>query len=456
MPIRGEIRGSAFFVGGPMDGKETAVLTEAVESASSQVAGLLAAHPEKWEKAATVHRGRRRRKAEIAKEFIDHPDGMFFILDSSGLALPLGTEKEFLPEGTEIDVPLDGQITVDDTYAVVVFTDRGPIAKTFRAESIFRARAQAQIMAAEFGQRVSLARVVGKLPGGELLFQGMEFIDFVSEVGKQKPTKTEIQTLIFDKKRFPTAADAKRWARENDFKAGGVDETENSFRLRQRDPGDFQPGSFRTISLTEGVKAVIGRPKKEKGTLSATEEDLVQVLQEVEESFRVSSETDRFALARGGISGLGAGVGAALSALEVVRKETEVGTARFEAIAAIVRKDEMRQIVYGTVYKPREEDAHGDFMSEAEVEEMAHKFLMRYRHDPTSGVDQQHDSVVRNVDVVESFIARKGDPDFPEGAWVMAVKIHDKALWEQILNGEITGFSFAGVARNVVDHPETA
>jgi len=81
----------------------------------------------------------------------------------------------------------------------------------------------------------------------------------------QDPTK--IQTLIFAKSVF-TEAEAKAWAKKHDFKSGDVDETEHSFRLRQRDPGEFQKGSFRTITLTDGVKAVIGRPKSETAAMA--------------------------------------------------------------------------------------------------------------------------------------------------------------------------------------------
>ena len=71
---------------------------------------------------------------------------------------------------------------------------------------------------------------------------------------------TEIQTLIFDKKVF-SREEAIQWAKDHDFKSSSVDETSTSFRLRQRDPGDFREGSFRTIEITTGVKAVIGVPK---------------------------------------------------------------------------------------------------------------------------------------------------------------------------------------------------
>ena len=73
-------------------------------------------------------------------------------------------------------------------------------------------------------------------------------------------SSTKVQTIIFKKSDF-TAASAKKWAREHGFKAGKVDETSESFRLRQRDPGQFQKDSFRTISFRRGVSAVVARPR---------------------------------------------------------------------------------------------------------------------------------------------------------------------------------------------------
>jgi phage head maturation protease len=75
-----------------------------------------------------------------------------------------------------------------------------------------------------------------------------------------KADTTTVQSLIFDKKLF-TVEQAKKWAHDHDFRNDKVDETTDSIRLRQKDPNDFIEGSFRTIELTKGVKAVIGRLK---------------------------------------------------------------------------------------------------------------------------------------------------------------------------------------------------
>jgi uncharacterized protein len=81
---------------------------------------------------------------------------------------------------------------------------------------------------------------------------------------------TQVQTLIFPKAHWATASAARAWALTNRFRADKVDETTDSWRLRQREPGQFQDGSFRTICLTGAdapgnsacrVKAVIGRPR---------------------------------------------------------------------------------------------------------------------------------------------------------------------------------------------------
>ena len=70
---------------------------------------------------------------------------------------------------------------------------------------------------------------------------------------------THIQTLIFSNAEF-SKEQAMKWAKDHQMKAG-VDETGDSFRLRQKDPGNFDPNSFRTIELTKGIKAVVGHLK---------------------------------------------------------------------------------------------------------------------------------------------------------------------------------------------------
>ncbi len=71
---------------------------------------------------------------------------------------------------------------------------------------------------------------------------------------------SKIQSLLFPKEEWTTAAAARRWAKQHGFKASKTHITTNYIRIRQRPPSEFT--TFRTIELGEsGVKAVIGEPR---------------------------------------------------------------------------------------------------------------------------------------------------------------------------------------------------
>ena len=76
------------------------------------------------------------------------------------------------------------------------------------------------------------------------------------------PVGTEVQTLIFNKEVF-TRPQAIAWAKEHDYNFS-VDETTNSWRLRQQEPNKFHEDSFRTIIFRRGLKAVIACPKNKR------------------------------------------------------------------------------------------------------------------------------------------------------------------------------------------------
>lgn len=108
----------------------------------------------------------------------------------------------------------------------------------------------------------------------------------------------------------------------------------------------------------------------------------------------------------------------------------------------IVVKSEKKRLVYGEVYSPLHIDTDNQTATADEIEKMAHAFLTEGR---TSKIDFNHDYMESGAKIVESFIARKNDPDgFIEGAWVLGVLIQPESLWEKVKTGEINGFSFAG------------
>ncbi|WP_429776674.1 XkdF-like putative serine protease domain-containing protein [Bacillus wiedmannii] len=120
-------------------------------------------------------------------------------------------------------------------------------------------------------------------------------------------------------------------------------------------------------------------------------------------------------------------------------------------IQLLTKADDPKKLVYGVVYEPGVEDAHQDFMTAEEIEKAAHEFLKDSRD-----IDKQHDFVSGAGELVESYIA----PDdleingqtITKGSWVIATKATDE-VWEQIQNGEITGYSMAGIAE--VEEQET-
>ncbi len=58
------------------------------------------------------------------------------------------------------------------------------------------------------------------------------------------------------------------------------------------------------------------------------------------------------------------------------------------------------------------------------------------------GSDVQHDNVVQDTLIVETFIAMKDDPIFLPDSWVVGVHIADPKLWAKVKKGELNGFSF--------------
>lgn len=113
-------------------------------------------------------------------------------------------------------------------------------------------------------------------------------------------------------------------------------------------------------------------------------------------------------------------------------------------VKLITKADDEQMLVYGIVYAPDEIDAHGDFMTAAEIEKAAHQFLKDARN-----VDTQHDFESGAGEVVESYVTptdiQIGTELIKQGTWVLVTKATEE-VWESIQKGEITGYSMAGTA----------
>lgn len=101
--------------------------------------------------------------------------------------------------------------------------------------------------------------------------------------------------------------------------------------------------------------------------------------------------------------------------------------------------DPNRVFVTAEVYAPNVPDSDGEFMTAPEILKMAHEFIRKGRQDQ---IDVMHDgNAVDGVCMVESFVARKGDPIFREGAWVACVDVNNPELTQKIRKGQLNGFS---------------
>ena len=107
----------------------------------------------------------------------------------------------------------------------------------------------------------------------------------------------------------------------------------------------------------------------------------------------------------------------------------------------IKKLDKDEQVIFGEVYAPNFPDSQGDVMSPLEVKKMAYNFL---RKGASANIDVNHSQEPSGCFVVESFIAREGDPIFIPGSWVIGVKVPDAAVWKMVKSGELNGFSLDG------------
>lgn len=117
----------------------------------------------------------------------------------------------------------------------------------------------------------------------------------------------------------------------------------------------------------------------------------------------------------------------------------------FETDVKLVTKaDDPQKLVYGVVYEPETEDAHGDYMDAETIEKAAHSFMEDYQQ-----IDKQHDFTTSAGKVVESYVAPVDmtieDTTITKGTWVLVTKATDE-MWEDIQKGEFTGYSLAGTA----------
>jgi hypothetical protein len=95
------------------------------------------------------------------------------------------------------------------------------------------------------------------------------------------------------------------------------------------------------------------------------------------------------------------------------------------------------------VLVPDTPNVFGDLWTREAIKEAAYTFMQ-----DGFGIDVEHDNIDGSGEdfyIVETFLVRKGDPDFIEGAWVVALKIVNADIWQKILDNELNGYSYEAV-----------
>ncbi|MDY0389260.1 MAG: XkdF-like putative serine protease domain-containing protein, partial [Methanolobus sp.] len=136
--------------------------------------------------------------------------------------------------------------------------------------------------------------------------------------------------------------------------------------------------------------------------------------------------------------------------------KSEAGEPDVEFDVKVLMKDDAeKRLLYGVVYEPGAVDAHGDTMNAEEIEKMAHEFMAHYR-----AIDKEHNLIAGAGSVVESYIVPAdsiiGNTTVKAGSWMLVTKASQE-IWDDYLNGEITGYSMYGIARQSIakTEPET-
>ena len=113
----------------------------------------------------------------------------------------------------------------------------------------------------------------------------------------------------------------------------------------------------------------------------------------------------------------------------------------------IAKRDKARQLVYGVVLVPEEEDIQGDTITAEEIEKTAHAYLAKSRV-----VGANHERQM-DAHVVESYIAPTnmtfqgaldGEQVVPKGSWILVVKVTSPQDWAAVESGDYEGFSVGG------------
>ncbi len=123
---------------------------------------------------------------------------------------------------------------------------------------------------------------------------------------------------------------------------------------------------------------------------------------------------------------------------------------------AEVDGDGWERLVTGVVAGPENVDSFGGTISEEETRTAMIRFMEEFQNTGVNHLKDSHNNPVLFNDViritecwttrVEQYI---NGTFVPKGSWVMTVRILDDDIWQGVLDGTYTGFSFEAFAKQV-------
>lgn len=134
------------------------------------------------------------------------------------------------------------------------------------------------------------------------------------------------------------------------------------------------------------------------------------------------------------------------------KTEKSLGKEKKEKIAVfkIMKIDRKQQIAGGVVYEPDIVDSQGDMASAEEIQKAMYKFMEKYATE-TKRIRVMHKGKMHYFPIVECFQPEhdmmKGGKTVKAGSWWLMVKILNKQIWDQVVDGKLTGFSMGGRAK---------
>jgi hypothetical protein len=109
-------------------------------------------------------------------------------------------------------------------------------------------------------------------------------------------------------------------------------------------------------------------------------------------------------------------------------------------------KTDEERFVLGAVLEPDTVDSQKDFYNAESIRAAAHSFMEHYQ-----ALGKQHSEIVTGkLKILESYLApvgfTLGEETITKGTWLLAIRVADDDLWDQVKKGEFTGFSIGGAA----------